>query len=173
MIMKWKGMVPDTKNALYVAENATLIGDVTLEKDSSVLFGAVLRGDVGSIILGEGSNLQDLVVVHSSGGMTVRIGKNVTVGHSAIIHGCTLEDNILIGMGAIIMDRAHIGHDCLIGAGTLVKEGTVIPPYSLVVGSPARIVRTLSEEQIAKVRAIGGRYRERAALYREEAGEEI
>ena len=165
MVISWKDKEPDTKEALFVAPNATVIGEVTLEKNSSVYFGAVLRGDKGHITLGEGSNLQDLVVVHSSGGMPVHIGKNVTVGHGAIIHGCTLEDNILVGMGAILMDGAHIGHDCLIGAGTLVKENTVIPPCSLVVGSPARIVRTLSAEQIENVRAVGGRYIENAKSY--------
>ncbi len=169
MIIRFENKTPDIDGTAFIAENAVVIGDVTLKKDTSVFYNAVLRGDTENISVGEGTNIQDSVVIHASHGLPVTIGKNVTIGHRALVHGCTLEDNILVGMGAIILDGAHIGHDSLIGAGTLIKENTEIPPCSLVVGSPCRIARTLTEEQIQKIRGIGPSYVSLSRRYLENA----
>lgn len=132
----------------FVASNATVLGDVSIGKDVSIWFGAVLRGDINSITIGEGSNVQDNATVHVDKEYGVNIGKNVSVGHNAIIHGCTIEDNVLIGMGAIILNGAVIKENTIIGAGALVTEGKVIPSGSLVVGSPAKVIKEISSEQL-------------------------
>lgn len=132
------------------AANATLLGNVTLEAQSSVWFGAVLRGDEGSIRVGEGSNVQDNAVIHCDSGYPVSIGKDVTIGHGAIIHGCTIEDRCLIGMGAILLNGCVIGAGSLVAAGALVTQNAVIPPYSLVMGSPAKVTRPLRPEEAAE-----------------------
>jgi|TARA_B100000929_G_scaffold275277_1_gene249072 carbonic anhydrase/acetyltransferase-like protein (isoleucine patch superfamily) len=129
----------------FIAENATVIGRVKLCKDVSVWFGAVLRGDFEHITIGEGSNVQDCCVVHTELACPVEIGKNVTVGHHAIIHGCTIGDRSLIGINAVILNGAKIGSDCLIASNALVPEGAEIPDGSLVMGSPGRIKGTLDE----------------------------
>lgn len=131
-------------NGAYIASNAVIRGDVSLEKDSNIWYGVVIRGDCGHIRIGEGTNIQDNCVVHDE----TTIGNYCTVGHSAIVHGCKVGDNCLIGMGAIILNGAVIGDACIIGAGALVLSGTQIPPRSLVVGNPCRIVRTLGDEQV-------------------------
>lgn len=127
----------------WVAPNAHVMGCVTLESGVGIWFGVVLRGDNDPIIVGEGSNIQENTVVHTDIGYPTTIGKNCTIGHSAIIHGCTIGDNSLIGMGATVLTGAIIGKNCLIGAGALVTEGKVIPDGSLVVGMPAKVIRTL------------------------------
>ncbi len=131
----------------YIAPNATIIGDVVLGEDCSVWFGAVLRGDNDRITVGRGTNIQDLTVVHVDKGVPVNIGEFVTIGHRAIIHGCTIGDYTLIGMGAIVMNNARIGKYCIIGAGALVPENMIIPDFSLVVGTPAKFIKELSEEK--------------------------
>jgi gamma-carbonic anhydrase len=141
---------PDVARASWVAPNATVVGDVTLGSQASVFYGAVLRGDIARIVVGEGTNLQDNVIVHLADDLDAIIGDWCTVGHAAIVHACTIEDECLIGMGATILDGARIGTRSLIGAGAVVTPRTVIPPGSMVVGAPAKVLRPLrSEEQTA------------------------
>ena len=132
----------------WVAPNANVIGDVTLEKNTSIWFNATLRGDIENIYVGEGSNVQDGSVLHTDPGYPLKIGKNVTVGHLAMLHGCTIEDNSLIGIGAVILNNAKIGKNCVIGAKSLITENKEIPDNSLVVGSPGRVIRKLTEDEI-------------------------
>ena len=128
----------------YVAPNATVVGDVTLNKDANIWYGAVLRGDSGAITVGEGTNIQENCVLHEK----TTLGKYCTVGHGAIVHGCTVGDRCLIGMGAIILDGAVLGDDCMVGAGALVTGKTNAPAGSLLLGSPAKVVKELTPEQI-------------------------
>jgi carbonic anhydrase/acetyltransferase-like protein (isoleucine patch superfamily) len=132
----------------FIATGAIVIGDVTLGENTSVWYNAVIRGDGDTIVIGRNSNIQDLAMVHVDEGFPVHIGDGVTVGHSAIIHGCTIGDNTLIGMGATVLNGAKIGKGCLIGANALVTQGMEIPDYSLVVGMPAVIKRTLTPEEV-------------------------
>jgi carbonic anhydrase/acetyltransferase-like protein (isoleucine patch superfamily) len=131
----------------WVAPNATIIGDVTLEQNTSIWFNAVLRGDLENIHIGEGSNIQDGSVLHTDPGYPLKVGKNVTVGHLVMLHGCTIGENSLIGIGAVILNNAKIGKNCIIGAKTLIAENKEIPDDSLVVGSPGRIIRKVTEEE--------------------------
>jgi carbonic anhydrase/acetyltransferase-like protein (isoleucine patch superfamily) len=138
--------------AFWVAPNATLIGRVRLHLNSSIWFGAVLRGDNDWIVLGENSNIQDNSVVHTDPGQPATIGANVTIGHNVILHSATIGDNTLIGMGSTILSGARIGANCLVGANALIGEGKEFPPNSLVLGAPARVARELTEAQIALIR---------------------
>lgn len=142
----------------WVAPDADLIGKVTVAKEVSIWFGAVLRGDIERITIGERSNVQDLSVCHTDGGFPLTVGKNCTIGHRALLHGCTIGDNTLIGMGAVVMTGAKIGANCLIAAHALVPEQKVIPDGSLVMGVPGKIVRQMSEEDIANNAAATERY---------------
>ena len=142
---------PKNSGENWVAPNATIIGDVTLEKDSSVWFNAVIRGDNENIHVGEGSNVQDGSVLHTDPGCPLRIGKDVTIGHIVMLHGCTIGDNSLIGIGAVILNNAKIGKNCIIGAKALITENKEIPDNSLVVGAPGRVVRKLTDEEIGKI----------------------
>lgn len=136
-----------------IAPNATIVGNVTIGPESLVLYNSVLRGDCNAhIIIGSQTNLQEMSCVHVSEGFDCVIGNGVTVGHGAILHGCTIEDNCLIGMGAVVMDGAHIGENSLVAAGALVTEGVTIPPNSLVLGHPARVKRALTDEEIENIR---------------------
>jgi carbonic anhydrase/acetyltransferase-like protein (isoleucine patch superfamily) len=150
----------------FIAENATLIGDVQLGQDCSVWFGCVLRADNDRITIGRGSNIQDLSVVHVDKGVPVSIGEFVTVGHRAIIHGCSVGDYTLIGMGAIVMNNARIGKYCIIGAGALITEGMIIPDYSLVLGIPGKIISSVSEQKQAANKKSAEGYIELAKKYR-------
>jgi carbonic anhydrase/acetyltransferase-like protein (isoleucine patch superfamily) len=141
------GKKPDVAQAAFVAPNASVMGDVKLGKLSSVWYGAVLRGDIHSIEIGEGSNVQDLAVVHLADDYGVKVGKYTTIGHSAIIHACTIGDECLIGMGATILDGAVIGDHCIVGANALVTQRFVAPPGSMILGAPAKVVRELNAEQ--------------------------
>lgn len=143
-----KGKSPVLKPGSYTAPNATAIGDVRLEKDASLWYGAVARGDNSFIQIGEGSNVQDNVVIHASPDAPTTIGRKVTIGHGAILHACTVKDHALVGMGAILLDGCVIGERCIVGAGALVTGGTVIPPCSLVIGSPAKVKRSLTQEEL-------------------------
>ena len=147
MFYDLKDKKPKSSGENWVAPNATIIGDVTLEKNTSVWFNAVLRGDIENIFVGEGSNVQDGSVLHTDPGCPLKIGKNVTIGHMVMLHGCTIEDNSLIGIGAVILNGAKIGKNCIIGANALITENKVIPDNSLVVGSPGKIVRQVSKEE--------------------------
>ena len=142
---------PKNSGENWVAPNATIIGDVTLEKNSSVWFNSVIRGDNENIHVGEGSNVQDGSVLHTDPGCPLRIGKDVTIGHIVMLHGCTIGDNSLIGIGAVILNNAKIGKNCIIGAKALITENKVIPDNSLVVGAPGRVVRKLTDEEIGKI----------------------
>lgn len=137
---------------IYIADSADVMGDVIIGEDSSIWYQAVVRGDHAQIRIGNGSNIQDGCVLHGDAGYPVAISDHVTVGHKAIIHGCRIGDNTLIGMGAIILNGAQIGRNCIIGAGALVTGGTVIPDGMMALGSPAKVKRALTEEEIEGIR---------------------
>lgn len=151
----------------WVAPNAQVMGDVTLESGVGIWFGVVLRGDNDPITVGEGSNIQENTVIHTDIGYPVTIGKNCTIGHSAVIHGCTIGDNSLIGMGATVLNGAVVGRNCLIGAGALVTEGKVIPDGSLVVGMPAKVIRALDADAIAGLTQSALHYQDNMRRYRD------
>lgn len=155
---KFLNRQPQITLAAFVASNASLTGDVRLGKDSSVFYGAVLRGDIESIMIGEGTNVQDGVVIHLADDLPTMVGDYCTIGHSAIIHACRIGDLCLVGMGAVVLDGAEIGNECLIGARALVTQRTKIPPRSLVIGSPAKVVRELSSEELASLRLSAEKY---------------
>ena len=148
MMLSFGGKMPRDEGAVFVAANATVLGDVTLGRGVNIWYGAVLRADEGALILGENSNVQDNAVLHCDPGGQVVLGKNVTVGHSALVHGCTVGDNSLIGMHATILNHAVVGRNCIIGAGALVPEGMVIPDNSVAVGVPARVIKTIRDDQL-------------------------
>jgi len=157
-LAKHLARTPDTARANWVAKNATVVGDVTLGEGSSVFYGAVLRGDIARIVVGTGSNIQDNAVVHLADDLDAIIGDYVTVGHSAIVHACTIGDECLIGMGAVILDGAQIGDRCLIAAGAVVTPRTVIPAGSMVAGTPAKVLRALAPEEQAGLRGWAEKY---------------
>lgn len=158
MIMTHRENTPVYDDSNFIADNATVIGKVELKTDANVWFGAVIRGDVERIEIGSRSNIQDNCVVHTSKGFPTTIGEDVTVGHGAIVHGCTVGSRVLVGMGAVILDGAVVGDDCMIGAGTLIPPGKVIPPNSLVVGSPGKVVRELNQADRDSLVASASRY---------------
>jgi len=149
---------PDIAQANWIAPNATVIGDVTLGPKSSVFYGAVLRGDIARIVVGEGTNIQDNAIVHLADDLDAIIGAWCTVGHAAIVHACTVEDECLIGMGATILDGARIGARSLIGAKALVTQGMIVPPGSLVYGAPAKVVSALSLDEQRALRGWAEKY---------------
>lgn len=149
--------VPASEN-YWVAENATVLGNVTLGENASVWFNAVLRGDNDPIHIGDNTNIQDGSVLHTDIGCPLNIGRDVTVGHMVMLHGCTIGDESLIGIGATIMNKAEIGRNCIIGAHSLIPEGKVIPDNSLVMGAPGKIIKTLGPEQIAMLRGSAAVY---------------
>ena len=151
MFYDLKDKKPKNSGENWVAPNATIIGDVTLEKNSSVWFNAVIRGDNENIHVGEGSNVQDVSVLHTDPGCPLKIGKDVTIGHLVMLHGCTIGDNSLIGIGAVILNNAKIGKNCIIGAKALITENKEIPDNSLVVGAPGRVIKKLTDEQIRQI----------------------
>ena len=166
MIYALDDRTPAFKGDYYVAPNAAVIGSVVMEPNSSVWFNVTIRGDNDVITLGENVNVQDGSVIHTDGGVPVTLARNVSIGHLVMLHGCTVGENSLIGIGAIILNRAVIGRDCLIGAGSLIPEGKIIPDGSLVLGSPGKVLRTLTPEQVAMNTWIAQHYVERAAIYR-------
>ena len=147
MFYDLKDKKPKNSGENWVAPNAVVIGDVTLEKNTSIWFNATLRGDIENIHIGEGSNVQDGCVLHTDPGCPLKVGKDVTIGHLVMLHGCTVGDNSLIGIGAVILNNAKIGKNCIIGAKALITENKVIPDNSLVVGSPGKVVREVTEEE--------------------------
>lgn len=152
---------PAIEDDVYIAETADVIGQVTLKSNSSVWYQAVLRGDSDHLEIGEESNIQDGAVLHADPGFPLKVGKGVTVGHQAMLHGCTVGDGCLIGIQAVVLNGAVIGENSLVGAGAFIKEGAEFPPNSLIVGSPARVVRTLSEEAVAGMQQNAQGYVER------------
>jgi carbonic anhydrase/acetyltransferase-like protein (isoleucine patch superfamily) len=150
VILPVKGVYPTIPDDAYVAPNATIVGDVTMGSSCSIWFNAVVRGDVNAIRIGDKVNIQDNVVIHCTyEKYATTIGNNVSIGHAAIVHGCSVEDNVLIGMGAIVMDRAVIGSNSIVAAGAVVLEGTVIPPGSVFAGVPAKKVKDISPEKVS------------------------
>ena len=147
MIYDFEKNVPEVHTEAWVASNATIIGKVKLEKNSSIWFNAVLRGDIELITIGEGSNIQDGSVLHTDPGYPLTIGKGVTVGHIVMLHGCKIGNNTLIGISSTILNNAKIGSNCIIGANTLITENKVIPDNSLVLGSPGKVVRQITEKE--------------------------
>lgn len=152
MIRTFCNKTPVLAQDVFVAENAVVIGAVKIESGASVWYGAVLRGDENSIQIGKNSNVQDNATVHTDRAFSVEIGEGVTIGHNAVVHGCRIENNVLIGMGAVVLNGCVIEEDSIIAAGALVKENTVIPRGSLVVGVPGKIVKALSPEMIEAIR---------------------
>ena len=148
----------EDESSNWIAPDATIIGDVRLGRDAGVWFGAVIRGDNEPIVIGAGSNVQEHVVMHTDPGFPLTVGEGCTIGHRAILHGCSIGENSLVGMGAIVLNGAHIGRNCLIGAGALVTEGKEFPDNSLIVGSPAKAVRMLDAEAAGRLRASAEHY---------------
>ena len=155
-----------TTEDVVILPGAMVNGDVTLGRGCSVWFNAVIRGDVSPIRIGEDTNIQDNAVLHTSFDLPLTLGRGVTVGHGAILHSCTVEDNVLIGMGAIILDGAVIGRNSIVGAGTLVTKNTQVPPGSMVLGSPAKVKRALTGEEIAAIRENAQMYLREKERYR-------
>lgn len=166
MIYALNDKVPEAKGDYFIAENATVIGQVILHHNVSVWFNAVIRADNDVISIGENSNIQDSAVLHIDAGCPLTIGADVTVGHKAMLHGCTIGDGSLIGMNAVILNRAKIGRYCLIGANSLIPEGKEIPDYSVVMGSPGKVVRTLTPEQAESLRKSAESYVQQFKRYK-------
>lgn len=166
MIRTFRGHVPDIHPACFVAENATVVGDVALAEDASVWYGAVVRGDAGPIRIGPGSNVQDCAVLHTDKGFDLTLGRGVTVGHAAVVHGAQVGDNVVIGMHATLLNGCRVGANSIIGAGALVREGQIIPENSLVVGCPARVLRQVSPEQLENNRRNARHYIDLAKEHR-------
>lgn len=157
---------PEIDASSFVADTATVIGKVSLHANTSVWFGATLRGDNERITIGENSNVQEGTVMHTDMGYPLTVGKNVTIGHQAMLHGCTIGDGALIGIQAVILNGARIGKGCLVGAGALVTEGKEFPDNSLIIGSPAKAVRTLTDEDTARLLASADSYVKRGQLFK-------
>ncbi len=168
MLHPFKGKTPIVGKDVFIASNATIIGDVTLGDNVSIFFGAVLRGDILGITVGARTNIQEHALLHTTYKRSPCIvGEEVTIGHRAIVHGCFVGNRVLIGMGAIVLDDAVIEEECLIGAGTLITEGKKIPPRSLVLGSPGKVVRTLEESEIKRLKESAEGYVLSGFSYRE------
>ncbi|WP_255574723.1 gamma carbonic anhydrase family protein [Austwickia sp. TVS 96-490-7B] len=165
MLLPMFDRMPSVHETAFVAGTATLIGAVVVQERASIWYGVVARGDLDTITVGAGSNVQDGSILHTDPGLHLRIGRDVTVGHSAVLHGCTIEDGVLVGIGARILNGAVIGERSIIAAGALVTEGTMIPPRSMVMGTPGKVVRQLTEEQATRGEAGAARYRELARAY--------
>lgn len=165
-ILPFDGVLPEIDPSAYIAPTATLIGRVRVAADAVVMFGAVLRADRDAIVLGPGSNLQDNVVVHGDPGSPALIGSGVSVGHGAVVHGCTIEDDCLIGMNATVLNGARIGAGSLVAGGAVVLEGTEVPPRSLVAGVPGKVRRGIGDEELERIRANAATYRALAQAYR-------
>ena len=166
MIYQLDDRKPTFKGEYFVAPNAAVIGSVVMERHSSVWWSVTIRGDNDVITLGENVNVQDGSVIHTDGGVQVILERNVSVGHLVMLHGCTIRENSLVGIGAIVLNRAVVGKNCLVGAGALVPEGKTIPDGSLVLGVPGKVVRSLTPEEIAMNTWIAEHYAERAERYR-------
>lgn len=152
--------------SVFIASGAVILGDVRIGAQSSVWYNVVLRGDTDTISIGPRTNVQDGAVLHVDAGMPCLIGAGVTIGHQAVVHGALVEDDVLIGIGAIVLSGARISHDCIIGAGSLVTGHSVIPPRSMVLGVPGRVVRLLTDEEVQSIRAAAEHYVEHGAKYK-------
>jgi carbonic anhydrase/acetyltransferase-like protein (isoleucine patch superfamily) len=166
-IYKLGGNAPTIHESAFVADNATVIGNVLLAKNASVWFGAVLRGDNELITIGAGSNVQDGATMHTDPGFPLSVGARVSIGHQAMLHGCTIHENALIGIQAVILNGAVIGRNCLVGAGAVVTEGKVFAENSLILGAPARVVRQLDDEDIERLKKTADSYILRRQYFKE------
>ena len=165
-IYQLDNLKPDLHDTVWVADSAQVIGNVTLGEGSSVWFGVVIRGDSDAISVGAGSNIQDNSTLHADVGVPLVIGKDVTIGHQVMLHGCTIGDGSLIGIQAVVLNNAKIGKNCLVGAGALVTEGKEFPDGSMILGSPAKAVRQLSPEQIEGLKMNAQHYMDNARRYK-------
>lgn len=166
-LIKFNGITPEIDTSAFIAEGVFISGNVKIGKNSSVWFNSVIRGDVNSIKIGEYTNIQDLSMLHISGGRSpLMIGDYITIGHRCIVHGCTINNNVLIGMGSIILDDAEIGSNSIVAAGSVVKERMKIPENVLVAGVPAKIMRDITDEEIIKIRKSAEGYSELAKNYK-------
>ena len=166
MIYDLEKNVPEISADSWVAPNAIIIGKVKLEKNSSIWFNAVLRGDIEKIVIGENSNIQDGSVLHTDPGCPLTVGKGVTVGHMVMLHGCEISDDTLIGIGSTILNKAKIGKNCIIGANTLVTENKTIPDNSLVLGSPGKVIRKVTDNEIKVIRENAKHYVKNSKRYK-------
>ena len=166
MIYDLEKNVPEISSDSWVAPNAIIIGKVKLEKNSSIWFNAVLRGDIEKIVIGENSNIQDGSVLHTDPGYPLTVGKGVTVGHMVMLHGCEISDDTLIGIGSTILNKAKIGKNCIIGANTLVTENKTIPDNSLVLGSPGKVIRKVTDDEIKVIRENAKHYVKNSKRYK-------
>jgi len=175
-IIPYKDTAPQIDDTTWIAPGAAIIGDVEIGRDCSIWFGTVIRGDVHHIQIGDRTSIQDLSMLHvthyknpdKSDGSPTIVGNDVTIGHRVMLHGCTIEDACLIGMSATILDDAVIGKESIVGAGALVTKGKVFPPRSLILGSPAKVVRTLTDSEVEELYASAGRYVEFAKPYKDQ-----
>ena len=165
MLIPFDGFTPKIGKNVYIAPGASIIGQVEIGEFSSIWFNSVLRGDIDSITVGKRTNIQDLCVIHLNKGQPVIIEDDVSIGHSCVLHGCRIRQGTLIGMGSIILDDSEIGENCLIGAGSLITERKVFPPRSLIFGSPAKVIRELTPQEIESIYQNAEVYRARAQLY--------
>lgn len=163
---------PKLHASVYIAPGARILGDVSIEENCSVWHNAVIRGDSAPIHIGAGSNIQDGCILHEDTGFPLTIGEDVTIGHGAILHGCCIESHSLIGMGAILLNGSHVEKDCIIGAGALLTQGTHIPEGSLALGSPAKVIRSLTEAEKKTIRENGAEYIRLARLAKKETADE-
>jgi carbonic anhydrase/acetyltransferase-like protein (isoleucine patch superfamily) len=168
MLYSLGNKTPQLRGNNYIAPTAAVIGDVVMEQNANVWWGVTIRGDSNTITLGENVNIQDGSVLHTDDGVLLTLEKNVSVGHMVMLHGCTVQEGALIGIGAIVLNNAVIGRESLIGAGALVAEGKIIPERSLVLGSPGRVVRTLTDDEVKMLRWISQHYVENATRYRQD-----
>jgi gamma-carbonic anhydrase len=170
LLLRFNGSQPTVASSAFIAPNATLIGMVTIQEEASIWFQTVVRGDINHISIGSQTNIQDSCVLHVTYKHPVILGKRITVGHGAILHGCNIADDCLIAMGAIVLDGAVIEEKCLIGAGTLVPPGMVVPQGSLVLGSPAKIIRQLNDADLDKIERGWRNYVQYSKQYKDEIG---
>lgn len=165
MILDFNGIKPVIDKTCYISESVDIIGDVVIEKDANIWFGTTIRGDMSKIYIGENTNIQENSVVHVDFNCETNIGKNVTIGHRTIIHGCTIADNVLVGMGSIILNGAKIGKNTIIGAGSLVTQNKEFEEGVLIMGSPAKVVRKLTEDEIKSIEQSAKNYVEMSKKY--------
>ncbi|MCP9448093.1 MAG: gamma carbonic anhydrase family protein [Nitrospira sp.] len=166
MIRAFQGILPKIPQSAFIDETAVVIGDVVLGEACSVWFHAVIRGDVNYIRIGDRTNVQDLSLLHVTHDThPLMIGSDVTIGHHVVLHGCTIHDRVLVGMGAIVMDGAVIGEDSIVGAGALVTQGTIVPPKSLILGSPAKVKRSVTDKELAWIKESADNYVRYARTY--------
>ena len=158
MIKEFEGNIPRIDESTYISESVDIIGDVTIEENANIWFGTRLRGDMNKIVIGKNTNIQENTVVHVDKNCPCLIGKDVTIGHGAIIHGCEICDNVLVGMGSIILNNAKIGKNTIIGAGSLVTQGKEFPEGVLILGNPAKVIRQLTEAEIESIQRSADNY---------------